>query len=159
MLFLGSALDIEADRFSTLQASFTCYHNANGFYFLLSALGILSLMLAVNTVALQYAKEQTNSVQAGAKSTWNASHSRNFLGIFLQRELKDVTISDMVASSSSAEVHKTSRYLPRQKGKTTKTRRYCTRNVYSAEMKHLSRGCPTGFNMTPFHGEDRLCWH
>ena len=47
------------------------------------------------------------------KITWNASHSRSFLGIFLQRESNDDTISDITASSSSAEIHKTSRYLSR----------------------------------------------
>lgn len=43
--------------------------------------------------------------------TWKASHSRSFFGIFLHLESKDATISDMAASSSPAEVHKTSRYL------------------------------------------------
>ena len=47
------------------------------------------------------------------KVTWKASHSLSFLGIFLQRESNDATISDITASSSSADVHKTSRYLSR----------------------------------------------
>lgn len=46
-----------------------------------------------------------------AACTWKASQSRSFLGIFLHLESKDATISDMAASSSPAEFHKTSRYL------------------------------------------------